>query len=71
MINQGKFFPSKKDKQNFYSLSEYRQEYVIESVSKMKHAATTASRPAIYIEEAMKDKVGEVYDPHARLSVAL
>lgn len=71
MKNQGKFYTSIKDKEDFYSLSEYRQEYVIESVSKMKEAATTASRPAIYIEEAMKDKLGEVYDPHARLSVAL
>ncbi|MEL4457373.1 hypothetical protein [Lutimonas vermicola] len=69
--NQGKFFTSQKDQEDFYNLSEYRQEYVIESVSKMRDAATTASRPAIYIEEAMKDKLGEVYDPHARLSVAL
>ena len=69
--NQGKFFTSQKDREDFYNLSEYRQEYVLKSVSKMKDASTTASRPSIYIEEAMKEKPGHIYNPNTRLSIAL
>lgn len=69
--NQGKFFTSQKDREDFYNLSEYRQEYVLKSVSKKKDASTTASRPSIYIEEAMKEKLGHIYNPNTRLSIAL
>lgn len=55
--NQGKFFVSKKDKNNFFLLSEYRQEYVISCVEEKEGSSTTASRPSIYIEEAKNDRL--------------
>lgn len=61
--NQGKFFTSKQDVYNFSNLSEFRQEWVIEQVVNMKKANTTTSRPSIYIEEAMKEKLNMSYNP--------
>jgi hypothetical protein len=71
IANQGKFQPSKKDKLNFNTLSEHRQEYVIDCVESMKSATTTASRPKIYIERAMKDKLRMVKNSNVRLNVCL
>ncbi|CAM3978300.1 hypothetical protein [Flavobacterium weaverense] len=69
---QGRFLPSKQDESNFSNLSEYRQGWVIEQVVNMKKANTTASRPANYIEEAMKEKLNLRYNPDkSRLNVAL
>lgn len=69
--NQGLFHVSKKDRENFNSLSEYRQEWVISRVVAMKDSDKTTSRPAVYIEKAMNDKLEEYYDPNYRLSIAL
>jgi hypothetical protein len=54
LINQGRFIVSGQDKLNFYSLTIAMQEYVVKSVIVMKDCPTTASRPAAYIDEAMK-----------------
>ena len=69
--SQGRFFPSAQDKLNFFALSVAMQEYVIKSVVAMKDCNTTASRPATYINEAMKPKPKRIYEPNKRLNVCL
>jgi hypothetical protein len=69
--NQGKFYFSKEDKINFIKLSEFKQEWVIKEVENKKNEATTASRPATYIGEAMKDKLRVLKTQNKRLNVAL
>lgn len=69
--SQGRFFTSAQDKLNFFALSVAMQEYVIKSVVAMKDCNTTASRPATYINEAMKPKPKRIYEPNKRLNVCL
>ena len=69
--NQGKFYVSKEDLKNFKSLSEYRQKYVISKVIAMNKSDKTASRPAIYIEEAMLDKLPTIKNTNERMFIML
>lgn len=69
--NQGKFFISKNDENNFYALSEYRQENVISCITANKKSGTTTSRPAFYINEAMEGKIKKIDKPKEYFYVAL
>jgi hypothetical protein len=69
--NQGRFHASNQDKQKFYFLSEEKQEYVIKSVVAMKGCNVTASRPASYIDEAMKPKPKRILEPNKMLHICL
>ncbi len=55
--NQGRFYVTNEDNKGFFSLSEYKQDLVIESVKYKIDATTTASRPSTYIELASKGKL--------------
>jgi hypothetical protein len=69
--SQGRFLTSHQDKLNFYSLSEERQEYVIKSVVVLKNYNSTASRPALYIDEALKPRPKRINEPYKILNVCL
>lgn len=69
--NQGRFFTSNQDKLKFCSLPEEKQEYVIKSVVAMKDCNVTASRPATYIDEAIKPKPKRILEPNKRLNVCI
>jgi hypothetical protein len=69
--NQGKFYTPKEDLINFNTLSKHRQEYVISKVTAMKKSNKTASRPAIYIEEAMLDKLPTIKNTNERINVMI
>jgi hypothetical protein len=69
--SQGRFLTSRHDKLNFYSLSEERQEYVIKSVVVLKNYNSTASRPSLYIDEALKSRPKRINEPYKILNVCL
>jgi hypothetical protein len=69
--SQGRFLTSRHDKLNFYSLSEERQEYVIKSVAVLKNYNSTASRPSLYIDEALKSRPKRINEPYKILNVCL
>lgn len=69
--NQGKFYVSKEDLKKFTSLSEFRQGYVISRVAALVKSDKTASRPAIYIEEAMLDKLPTIKNTNDRINIML
>lgn len=71
LINQGRFIVSGQDKLNFYSLTIAMQEYVVKSVVVMKGCRTTASRPAAYIDEAMKPSQKRIQEPYKMLNIAI
>lgn len=69
--NQGRFLTSSQDKLKFYSLPEEKQEYVIKSVVAMKDCNATTSRPATYIDEAMKPRPKRILEPNKMLYICI